>query len=432
MTARASPWAAAGLAVVLLSACSDSGAVDTARYDGARVEVLSTWSGTEQERFTAVLEEFERRTGAEVTYTSTGHRIPTALAERFAAGRPPDVAMVPQPGLLGELAREGRLVPLDEQTEELVAAHFAPSFADLGSYEGRLYGVWFKAANKSLIWYDLASFERAGVVPPHDLDGLLLLADRLVDKGITPFAVSGDSGWTLTDWFENLYLRIAGGSAYDALAAHRLAWTDETVDRTLRVMSRLLAPEHLAGGIATARRTKFEGSVEQVFDHPRRAAMVAEGDFVGGVITGSTSAVPGVDADVFAFPAGADGLPVVVGGGDAAVLLDDSPAAAALVRFLATPEAAAVWAAAGGFVSPNLDLDLSVYPDDVSRRVARQLLEAGDDFRFDLSDLQPAVFGGTDERGLRAELKRFLVERDVGGTAARLEAAATAAFRAAS
>jgi ABC-type glycerol-3-phosphate transport system substrate-binding protein len=160
--------------------------------------------------------------------------------------------------------------------------------------------------------------------------------------------------------------------------------------------------------------------------------MVSEGDFVGGEVTGGTKALLGVDADVFPFPPGPDGLPAVVGGGDVAVLLTPSPAAAALVRYLATPEAAAVWAAQGGFVSPNLDLDLSVYPDDISRTVARQLLEAGEDFRFDLSDLQPAAFGGSDAVGLRAELIRFLARPDVAATTTRLEAAAVAAFEATS
>ena len=92
----------------------------------------------------------------------------------------------------------------------------------------------------------------------------------------------------------------------------------------------------------------------------------------------------------------------MVGGGDVAVRADPSAAADALLRYLASPAAAAVWAARGGFVSPNLNLDLSVYPDAISRRVARDLLDAGDGFRFDLSDLQPAAFGGGEDAGMHA------------------------------
>jgi alpha-glucoside transport system substrate-binding protein len=412
----------AGLGV---AACTGAEPGSTDLQD-ERVAVLATWSDTEAERFGAVLDAFSRRTGAQVDYRSAQHRLPQELAERIARGDPPDVAFLPQPGLLRELAGQGRLVPLDEETEEAVAAHFSPALAGLASYDGRLYGVWFKAANKSLVWYDVALFERLGVVPPSDLDGLLELSRRVTASGTPAFAVSGGSAWTLTDWFENLYLRMAGPAAYDALAERRIPWTHLTVVRALERMSTLLAPEHVAGGVEGALTTDFAVSVQDVFGSPRRAAMVVEGDFVAGVVTGSTDAALRVDADVFPFPTGPDGRRGVVGGGDVAVQLRSTPGAAALLRFLATPEAAAIWAAEGGFLSPNLDLDLSVYPDEVTRSVARRLLEAGEDFRFDLSDLQPAAFGGTDGQGLFGELHAFLGHRDAELAAARLETAAQA------
>ena len=86
------------------------------------------------------------------------------------------------------------------------------------------------------------------------------------------------------------------------------------------------------------------------------------------------------------------------------------------MRYLATPAAAAIWAAAGGFISANLELDLSVYPDDVTRSIARSLLEAGDGFRFDLSDLQPAAFGSTPDAGMQGALRGLLISHDVAGT----------------
>lgn len=417
-------WTA--LLLLLLAACSSGGGASG--LAGERLEVLATWSGAEQDRFGLVLEEFERQTGAVVTYASAQHRLPDVLAARLAAGDPPDVAVLPQPGLLRELAGSGDLVPLDARTEDLARRSFPAAFHDLASYEGRSYGVWFKAADKSLVWYDVAAFERRGEVPPRDLDGLQALAGRLAASGLPAFSVSAADGWTLTDWFENLYLRSAGPRAYDDLAAHRIPWTSPTVVAALRRLDRLLAPEHVAGGTATAVRTGFEESVEAVFARPSRAAMVVEADFVAGVVSSRTDAVLGVDADVFAFPAEVSGEPAVVAGGDVAVLTRPSEAGAALMRFLATPEAAEPWARAGGFLSPNLLLDLDAYADPVARSVARQLLEAGDGLHFDLSDLQPAAFGSSEAAGLRAELRSFLVHRDAEQAAARLEAAAVRSF----
>jgi ABC-type glycerol-3-phosphate transport system substrate-binding protein len=157
--------------------------------------------------------------------------------------------------------------------------------------------------------------------------------------------------------------------------------------------------------------------------------MIIEGDFVPGVVAGTTEAELGVDIDVFPFPEIGAGGRLVVGGGDVAVRMRRSDAGAELLRFLSTAEAGEIWAARGGFLSPNEDVDLTVYPDDTTRRIARALLEAGDGFRFDLSDLQPVEFGGTTDAGMWAVLRDFLADpRDVAGAMARLEAAATAAW----
>jgi ABC-type glycerol-3-phosphate transport system substrate-binding protein len=156
--------------------------------------------------------------------------------------------------------------------------------------------------------------------------------------------------------------------------------------------------------------------------------MVFEGDFVAGIISGVTPAVLGVDADVFPFPALGQPGPMVVAGGDAAVLMRRSAAGDALIRYLASPQAAAIWAAVGGFVSPNVNVALSVYPDAISRSIAASLLQAGDNFRFSLSDLTPAGFGGTEGQGMRKSLQQFLVSRDISGTAAQLEQEARKAY----
>jgi alpha-glucoside transport system substrate-binding protein len=120
---------------------------------------------------------------------------------------------------------------------------------------------------------------------------------------------------------------------------------------------------------------------------------------------------------------------MLVAGGDAAVLMRRSAAGDALIRFLASPQAAAIWAAHGGFVSPNINLGPSAYPGGLNRSIARSLLEAGGNFRFSLSDLTPAGFGGTEGQGMRGILQQFLARRDLSMTAARLEQAARRAYR---
>jgi len=395
---------------------------------GSRLEVVAVWSGVEEQHFQLVLRAFERQTGVTVSYLPAGYGVPAFLQARLARGQPPDVAFLPQPGLLHSYAAEHLLVPLDPAVARVVAQNYNPAWQQLGSADGRLYGVWFKAASKSLIWYNEGVFERAGVAPPANLAGLELLADKVSAAGTPAFSVGGADGWTLADWFSNFYLGLAGPARYDLLAGHRIPWTDPTVKAALRLMATVLAPSLVAGGPRGALRVTYQESVMQTFAAVPAAAMVYEGDFVAAVITGSTRARLGVEADVFPFPAVGQYGPMVIAGGDAAVLMRQSPAGEAFISYLASPQAAAIWAAQGGFVSPNASLDLSVYPDAISRSIARGVIEAAGDFRFSLSDLAPAAFGGIEHQGLRGILQDFLVSRNVDATAARLEAAAKAAY----
>jgi alpha-glucoside transport system substrate-binding protein len=428
------PWtgrrrfAALLLAGSLLAACASDAPVDRNRLQGTTLVVFGPWSGVEQQRFVAVLAAFSASTGARIRYLSAGDRyMPDVIDARVARGEAPDVALLPQPGLLRHYAAAGRLVPLDADTREVVGEHYPAVWRSLASWHGRQYGVWFKAANKSLVWYDVGAFERAGVVPPDDLAGLQRVATALRRVGVAPFAVAGYDGWTLTDWFENLYLRLAGPARYDALATHRIAWTDPSVGAALAMMGRLLRPRNVLGGAAHALRTSFEESVLDAFGPPTRAAMLAEGDFVAGFVTSGTHRRIGTDVDVFPFPGNYAGFPVVMGGGDVAVQMTGQPAASELLRYLASPRAAEVWAARGGFISPNLDVDLGVYPDGVSRALARQVVEAGSGFRFDLSDVLPADFGSAPWSGMQGALRKFLRDGDVAAAQRRLEAGATRA-----
>lgn len=426
MRRRLRSMVAIGLVLAAGSACAGaSGASD--RIRGATLEVLAGWTGTEQARFEDVISGFEAATGVRVTYTPVDD-VPAAVEARVGVASPPDVAFLPQPGVLRDYAARGLLVPLDDATVRLAKRNYGAVWNGLASAGGTLYGIWFKAANKSLVWYNVGAFERAGVVPPDDVTRLGEVARTLGASGVPAFAVGGGEPWTLTDWFENLYLRVAGPARYDLLADHRIPWTDPSVLDTLRLQAQLLAPDLLAGGVTGASTMNFTASVDAVFASPPAAAMTAEGDFVPGVLPASTHRGLGVNVDVFAFPAVGSSGPAVVGGGDVAVILRRSLAAAAFLQYVASPAAAARWAAHGGFVSPNVNLDLNVYPDDITRSIARSLLEAGDAFRFDLSDLQPRSFGSTPSAGMEGELRNLLVTGDVDGTAARLEEAATAAF----
>src|SRR5439155_17182554 len=138
------------LAAALAAGCSAGPPASPSQsLRGQKLEVAAVWSGVEQQHFERVLRAFTRQTGVSVTYTSAGYSVPDFLAARMAKGHPPDVAFLPQPGLLRRYAAEHVLVPLDGVVGSAVASNYSPAWRQLGSAGGRLYGVWFKAANKS-------------------------------------------------------------------------------------------------------------------------------------------------------------------------------------------------------------------------------------------------------------------------------------------
>ena len=408
---------------------ADTGAATTEEGGGeavsGNISVLAVWTGAEGEAFQAVLDGFkEENPDVTVSYKSASEPA-TVLSTAVEGGNPPDIAALPQPGFMTDFAERGALKPI-EFAREGIEEGYSESWLDLGSVDGELYGLFFKGANKSTVWYNVAAFEDAGVEPPADWDAFIEAGDTLKSSGVTPYSIGAADGWTLTDLFENIYLRTAGGDKYDQLTKHEIPWTDESVKEALTEMGKVVASDNVAGGTSSALQTDFPTSVTQVFADPPKAAQVLEGDFVGGVITAETQAKPQEGFNVYAFPEIADSGPVVVGGGDVMVMFKDNPAARALIEYLATPEAAEIWAAKGGFSSPNKNVDPEVYPDELTKQTATELANA-EVFRFDMSDLMPGAFGSD---SLFTLLQDFVQNPDdVDGIATKLEAAAETAFK---
>ena len=213
----------------------------TVDLSGSNLNVVAAWSGAEQENFEAVLAQFEEDTGATVTYTSFGDNGPTYISGQLEGGTPPNVAVIGQPALMQQLATDGHLQPLNDEVKSAVEANYSQSWLDLGSVDGELYGVWFKAANKSTMWYNGDLWDEAGAdaAAAEDWDGFLEQLGLIRDAGYAGISIGADVGWPLTDWFENVYLRTAGPEMYDQLTNHEIPWTDPSVTEALEILATL-------------------------------------------------------------------------------------------------------------------------------------------------------------------------------------------------
>jgi alpha-glucoside transport system substrate-binding protein len=407
-----------------------TGATDTGEGGAdvsGEVSVTSTWSGPEQASFEAVIEGFnEQYPNVDVTYDSAGDALPTVLSTAVEGGNPPSVAVVAQPGLIQGYVERGALQPIDF-AEDTIAENFGESVIEVGTFEDQLYALLFKAANKSTYWYNVQAFEDAGVEATDNWDDFLANAETIKASGLPAYSIGGAEGWTLTDLFENIYLRTAGGDMYDQLSNHEIPWTDQSVKDALAEMAKIVGDaDNIVGGTEGALQSDFPTSVSNVFAEDPKGAIVIEGDFVPGVVESPLE--PETGYNVSAFPSINDSPPSVVGGGDLAIMFEDTPASQAFIEYLATPEAAEIWAGRGGFSSANQNVDPSVYPDAITETTASAIAEA-EEFRFDLSDLQPSEFGATEGQGLWKFFQDFVANPDdIDGITQQMEQAASAAF----
>ena len=394
-----------------------------------KVSIVGVWTGDEQKSFEAVLNGFRKKyPNVTVSYKSTGDNTPTVLSTAVAGGNPPDLASVSQPGLVADFEKKGALKSLDFAKPTL-AQNYPASIVDIGKIDGKIYGLLIKAANKSTVWYNVASFQNAGVKSPTTWGQFVSAINTVKASGQAPLSIGGADGWTLTDLFENIYLRQAGPAMYDKLSTHSIKWTDPSVLKALKTMGTILKSKNMAGGTAGALQTDFPTSVSNVFSTSPKAAMVIEGDFVPGVVASTNKLKSGTGYNVFPFPAIGATEGYVEGGGDELMMFRNTPATRAVVNYLATGAAQTIWAKRGGYTAPAKTVRPSAYPDAITRATASAVGNARA-FVFDLSDLQPASFGATVGQGEFKLFQDFLRDpSNASGIAKKLEAAAAKAYK---
>ncbi len=362
---------------------------------GGAVTVLGVWGGAEFEAFSGAVAPFTEETGIGMAFETSREQV-TVLVTRVEAGNPPDLAILPQPGLLVDFAKMGALVPLDTFIDmDQLKEDYAQSWIDLGSYDGKLYGIWFKGALKSLVWYSPAAFEAGGYEVPTTWDELIALSDQIVADGGVPWCIGLESGaasgWPGTDWIEDIMLRTAGPEVYDQWVNHEIPWTDPAVKTAWEYFGQIARNEdYVWGGTTGVMSTFFGDSPAPIFDSPPGCYMHRQASFITSFFP---EGVTEEDYAVFPFPEidPAYGVPAL-GAGDVVVMFNDTPQARALIQYLATAQPHEIWAAKGGFLSPHRGVSLDAYPDEITRKQA-EVLAGAEVFRFDGSDLMPAAVG---------------------------------------
>ncbi len=363
------------------------------RFTGT-ITIISLWGGSEAQAFQKVLDGFTQKTGIRTKYEQQ-EDFETVIRTRLAAGNPPMVAIIPRPGPVQDWALAGDLQTFEDIGVDMgtLEQNYEQAWIDLGTVDGDLYGIPVKANSKSVVWYKPRSFQQLGVEPPEDWQGLLDITEQYKQQGKKPWAVGAGDSWTLTDWFEILYLRTAGPDRYSQLFGGELEFTDQSVVDALNEMLKVLNNDNLVGGVEGALGTKFVSDIGQVYSDNAKAEMMFEGGFVGGIALGDVNPDLriGRDIDFFDFPVvNPDVGDPLLGAGDLVVAFESNDGVRQLIDYLVSKEAAETWAGTGAIVSPNKAASTDVYPNELSKKEAEQLT-AAEEFRFDGSDLLPGA-----------------------------------------
>ena len=368
-----------------------------------QVTVFGTWLGPDQEAVEAVLADFAAKSGYDVRYTGSDSFEQQILIDA-EAGSAPNIAVFPQPGLAADMASRGFLTPLADGTADWIVDNYAAgqSWVDLGTYAGKdgtddLYGFFFKADVKSLVWYSPENFEDAGYEIPTSMEDLKSLSDQIVADGGTPWCIGLGSGaatgWPATDWVEDMMLRTQAPDVYDRWVSNEMPFNDPAVVAAIEEFGAFARNDaYVAGGAGAVATTDFRDSPKGLFTSPPQCYLHKQASFIPAFFPEGT--VVGEDADFFYFPAYESkdlGSPVL-GAGTVWTITNDSPEAQDLITYLRSTDANEIWMAKGGFLTPHKGVDTSKFVDEATKKMNDVLL-AATTFRFDGSDLMPGGVG---------------------------------------
>jgi len=376
---------------------------DKYNLDGQSLTIFGPWRGEDQVLVESVLAYFTTATGVAVSYSSSENYEQQIVIDT-QAGSPPDVAILPQPGLIADLAAKGLLAPLGEETAMWLKENYAAgdSWVGLGTYKGKdgapaLYAFPYKTDVKSLVWYVPENFEDAGYEVPQTMEELRALTEQIVADGGTPWCIGlgsgGATGWPATDWVEDMMLRTASPETYDRWVTNEIPFDDPAVVAAIDEFGWFARKDAFVdGGAAAVATTDFRDSPKGLFASPPKCYMHHQASFIPSFFPEGTEL--GRDADFFYFPAyaGKDLGKPVLGAGTLAMITRDSEAARAFIEFLKTPIAHEIWMAQSGFLTPLKSVSPEAYANAALRKQGEILLNATT-FRFDGSDLMPGKIG---------------------------------------
>jgi alpha-glucoside transport system substrate-binding protein len=372
---------------------------------GTRVTVFGPESSDEEAgAMQDALDVFAAESGIEIVYTGA-RDFSEQINAQAAGGNPPDIAVFPQPGKVATFAAEGYLIPVPDDVVAATDATWGPGWMDFYNVDGVQYGLPNKSDLKSIVWYNTAIFEAGGYEIPTTLDALLALTNQMIADGVTPWCVGIESGpatgWTFTDWVEDLMLRINDENLYDEWVAGTVPFDDP---RILTVFNWVLDLWNTEGAVFAAggsiAATPFGDNGQPLADGD--CAMHRQASFFAAFIPEGIGIGEGQPINTFYFPAVDDTKSPILVAGTGVSAFRDAPEVWAVMEYLGSAQysnerqnAQVARKGGGEALSGYLTANLGADPNNWFglEKFFVETLVTGSPARFDASDLMPAAVG---------------------------------------
>jgi alpha-glucoside transport system substrate-binding protein len=406
----------AAVAMLFASAClseSGGGDGDTGGQSGGgdkQVEIMYGFGGDQSKGFEGAMAEFEKSSGITIKFTDASQSFDTLIRPRVQGNNPPDIALFPQPGLMLDFAKQGKLQDLSTMLNiDQLKGALVPGVLDVSTLDGKTYGIPANFNVKSLVYYPKKAFEAKGYKIPTTIAELEALTNQIKSDGTAPWCVgiesAGATGWVGTDWIEDFVLRYGGTDKYNQWVKHEIPFNDPVVVQAGQEFEKLaLADGNVFGGRKSVVSTNFGVAMNPMFQDPPKCFLHRQGNFIlqKGFITEKVRQNLDAEVGVFQLPgADASTKPLLVGGDMAAAFSNDDDTKKAM-EFLSSPEFKFSNIATATWLSAFKGFDLNNYPNETTKQVAK-LAYASTESAFDGSDTMPGAVGaGSFWKGMTA------------------------------
>jgi len=396
----------AALAATMFTATSAKAAANCDPYasykslKGKSVTIFTSILEPELTTLKTAWKDFETCTGVKIKIEGS-NQFEALLPVRVKGGNAPDLAFIPQPGLLAKMVATGKVASAPKAVVANVDKYWSKSWKDLGSVNGKFYAAPFGSNMKSLVWYSPKQFKANGYSVPKTWDEMTALADKMASNKQIAFCgglgSGGATGWPGTDWVEQIVLREYGSKVYNDWVSHKVKFSDPKIVAAMQKVAGWMQNPKWVGDVKAIATTSFQDAGKGI--PTGKCMMLQQASFYGNILAaeGATISETG---DVFAFylPATNPAVTVpVVGGGEFTAAFSSRPEVQAVQAYLSSATFATSRVQLDHWVSANSGVPLSAYKDPIDRLAAQYLSNPKSTFGFDASDLMPAAVGAGSE-----------------------------------